>query len=228
MKKNPNIDMLEIVAQGLGALCDDVVFVGGSVTAFYLDDPAATDIRPTNDVDCVIELAARKDYHKLEAKLRALGFEHQIDSLICRWRFRGILVDVMTTDGTILGFTNQWYVDGIRDRAHVQLPSGREISIFTLPYFIASKFEAFKDRGGNNYRLSHDLEDIVTVLDGSANEDIFAKAPAKLLSYLKKEFSKFLKNDQFEESLYGHISRAGDAEGRVQRLMRILQQFCSP
>ncbi len=42
-----NINRLRIIAEGLGDLCHDVVFVGGSVTELYADDPAATDIRPT-------------------------------------------------------------------------------------------------------------------------------------------------------------------------------------
>lgn len=32
-----------------------VVFAGGSVAELYAEDPAATDIRPTMDVDCVIK-----------------------------------------------------------------------------------------------------------------------------------------------------------------------------
>lgn len=52
-----NINRLKIIAAGLGDLCRDVVFVGGSVAELYADDQAATDIRPTMDVDCVIECA---------------------------------------------------------------------------------------------------------------------------------------------------------------------------
>ena len=46
-----NIDMLQIVADGLGDLKDEIVFVGGAVAELYADDPASTDIRPTQDVD---------------------------------------------------------------------------------------------------------------------------------------------------------------------------------
>lgn len=52
-----NLNRLKVIADGLGELRHDVVFVGGSVAELYADDPAATDIRPTMDVDCVIELA---------------------------------------------------------------------------------------------------------------------------------------------------------------------------
>jgi len=35
------------VAQALGELCDEVVFVGGAMVSLYIDDPYAEDIRPT-------------------------------------------------------------------------------------------------------------------------------------------------------------------------------------
>ena len=54
--------MLELVAQGLKNLREEVVFVGGTTTAFYIDDPAAPDARPTNDVDCIVELASTGDF----------------------------------------------------------------------------------------------------------------------------------------------------------------------
>jgi len=53
-----NTEMLQTVANGLGDLIDEVVFVGGAVAELYADDPASSDIRPTQDVDCTIELSS--------------------------------------------------------------------------------------------------------------------------------------------------------------------------
>jgi hypothetical protein len=55
---NSNVAMLQTVAIGLEELKDEMVFVGGSVAELYASDPAASDIRPTLDVDCVIELSS--------------------------------------------------------------------------------------------------------------------------------------------------------------------------
>ena len=65
-----NLKRLRVIAEGLGELCRDVVFVGGSVAELYADDPAATDIRPTIDVDCVIELATYGSLQEFESLLR--------------------------------------------------------------------------------------------------------------------------------------------------------------
>jgi len=69
-----NVLMLQIVARGLGNLKDDMVFVGGAVAELYANNPAASHIRPTYDVDCVIELSSRIAHARLEEKLRAKKF----------------------------------------------------------------------------------------------------------------------------------------------------------
>ncbi|MBU0674360.1 MAG: hypothetical protein KJ950_06930, partial [Proteobacteria bacterium] len=40
------------------------------------------------------------------------------------------------------------------------------INLVTAPYFLAGKFAAFAGRGNGDYLMSHDMEDIVAVLDG--------------------------------------------------------------
>jgi hypothetical protein len=66
-----NILMLQTVANGLGELKDEMIFVGGAVAELYADNPAASEIRPTKDVDCVIEISSRLQFARLEKKLRA-------------------------------------------------------------------------------------------------------------------------------------------------------------
>jgi len=84
-----NIVMLQTVANGLGDLKDKMVFVGGAVAELYAGNPAASDIRPTLDVDCVIELRLKTAHAKLEDKLRAKGFVNDTSkgAPICRWLF---------------------------------------------------------------------------------------------------------------------------------------------
>lgn len=56
------IHMLDIVAKGLGQLLDRIVFVGGATMALYVDDPASSDPRPTEDVDCVVEMTSTQTF----------------------------------------------------------------------------------------------------------------------------------------------------------------------
>ena len=158
-----NIKMLQIVAKGLGELIDEFVFVGGSVTELYANDPASSDIRPTLDVDCVIELSSRMEHARLEERLRNKKFVNDTSkgAPICRWIYSGIKVDVMPTEENILGFKNQWYSGGADNKIPRILPDGTKIYVFPLEYYIASKLEAHHDRGGNDLRQSRDFEDII-------------------------------------------------------------------
>lgn len=61
--------MLAVVANGLGEMINEVVFVGGSVAELYANDPAASDIRSTLDVDCVVEISSRMKFTNIVYRL---------------------------------------------------------------------------------------------------------------------------------------------------------------
>lgn len=123
MTKSP-IEMIEIVSEGLGHLLDKVVFVGGAVTSLYYDDPAAQRIRPTKDVDFIIEISSNIEYNKLEEELRKIGFGHDMSqgAPICRKIYKNIIVDVMPHNLSILGFTNRWHSESIKKSEKTALP----------------------------------------------------------------------------------------------------------
>ena len=62
MRINSNIEKIEMVASGLGKLLPEIVFIGGAVVSLYTDDPAAIYIRPTKDVDCIIQFTSRIEF----------------------------------------------------------------------------------------------------------------------------------------------------------------------
>ena len=103
-----NLKRLPKVASVLGELYGCVVYVGGSVAELYVSDPAATDIRPTMDVDCVVELASYKSFNELSELLRKKGIQNDQSSgaPICRWIYQGETVDIMPDDEDIIGFSN--------------------------------------------------------------------------------------------------------------------------
>lgn len=173
----------------------------------------------------MIEVAVRTGYHKLEEKLRGLGFRHPVDedAPICRWEYRGILVDVMPLDGEVLGFSNRWYPEGFEHSTPAGLPDGQEIRIFTLPYLIASKLEAFKGRGHDDFMGSSDMEDIVTIIDGAENfQKQIELAPQSVRRYLQDSFRELLADGRFLDGLEGHLPPAA-GPGRVARARSVLK-----
>ena len=213
-----NLAMLTFVAEKLEDLCDDVVFLGGCTTALFINDPVSPDVRRTLDVDCIVDVISLNRYNNISKRLREKGFSQSIeDSVICRWRIGDIILDVMPTDEKILGFSNRWYQDAIRESKTVLLESGMNINIVLAPYFLATKLEAFKNRGDNDYLLSHDLEDIISIIDGRREiADEVLASPTNLKEYLSQTFSEILKKPQFHEALPGHLNYGAVTNERVK------------
>lgn len=164
--ENNNLERLLLIAEGLGELIHKVVFVGGSVAELYADDPAATDIRPTMDVDCVIDIDSYNELQSFERSLRLQHFVNDTESgVICRWRYKGEIVDIMPSDKNILGFTNQWYKPGIQQKIQYVINTNVSLNILPVLYYIATKIEAIKGRAGEDLRVSHDFEDLVYILN---------------------------------------------------------------
>ncbi len=89
-----------------------VVFLGGSVVSLLITETAFAGIRPTKDVDVIIETSNRSDFHHFEESLRKAGCHQILDDdppIICRWRINSVVVDVMPCDETILGFSNEGF-----------------------------------------------------------------------------------------------------------------------
>ncbi len=72
-------------------------------------------------------------------------------------------VDVMPVNEEVLGFSNPWYEEAIRDPAHIEISPEIRIRVARAPVFVAAKWAAYKDRGAHDPLASHDLEDIITV-----------------------------------------------------------------
>lgn len=219
-----NIEMLQIVAKGLGELRNEVVFVGGGVAELYADNPFLSDIRPSLDVDCVIEISSRLKYNELENLLRKMKFVNDTSkgAPICRWIYNDILVDIMPTDEKILGFSNIWYEAGIKNKISKVLSDGTNIFIFLPEYFLATKFEAHKNRGGKDLRQSHDFEDIIYLFDNvNALFNRIMNTDILLAEYLKRESQTLLNNSGLAEGIESALPYSADFD-RVELIEDII------
>ena len=222
-----NILMLQTVANGLGDLKDDMVFVGGAVAELYANIPELSDIRPTLDVDCVIELRSKTAHAKLEDDLRALGFANDTSkgAPICRWVYQDILVDVMPSDSDVLGFSNMWYDEGIENQISKTLPDGTEIFVFPPENYLVAKIEAHKGRGGSDLRQSHDFEDIIYIMDNCSKllKNI-ANANESVKAYLNEECSRLLKNEGLTEGIESALPY-GSEEEATEIIIELIQNI---
>jgi len=202
-----NIGVVAEVAKALKELKSQMVFVGGSVISLYTDDPAADEIRPTSDIDMTINIANYAEWAQMQERLSELEFypDPQGQS-ICSYKFQNIAIDIMPADDSSIGVSNIWYKPGFKYLQQIELPDGTSINILPSPYFLATKLEAFKDRGQNDFYGSHDFEDIIYLLDNRTTvvEEI-QSAEEDVKEYIKKELTAIKSHPQSEEILAMHI-----------------------
>lgn len=224
MSHHTNTVRIKAVAKALDNLKEKVVFVGGATISLYPDQPVF-EVRPTDDVDVIIEILNYSDRTGLEEKLRSIGFSHDIESgVICRYRIQGIVVDIMPTNDPSIGFTNIWYPEGFENAINYEIDERSVVKILSAPYFIATKLEAHKDRGQNDGRTSQDFEDIIYVLEN--REVIWEEinnSSENLKNYLLTEFRNLLKNPNIFEWIDCHVERGSPPASYF--IMEALEKF---
>lgn len=208
MLKNKTINMgvVKKVATALGELNDEVAYVGGATVSIYADDPIAEDVRPTKDVDIMLRIATFAELAALQDKLASRNIYPDPEANInCRFKYDDVLIDVMSTKEVGWAPSDPWFEPGFKSLMKYKLDDDVTIRVFTAPYFLATKFSAFHDRG-NDPRTSTDFEDIVYVLDSRLNiVDEIRNAPSNVRDYLTEQLKAFL-NDDMSESIACHLN----------------------
>jgi hypothetical protein len=217
------------VARKLGNLHARCFLTGGTSIPLYINTELAEPPRVTYDIDVVIEVSSGTEFRsQIETQLRVGGFEHDMTpgAPICRWRFASPLVDVMPVDEGVLGFSNPWYKAGLSSLMEARISDQCTWRILTPPFALASKFAAFWERGAADPRMSHNLEDIVTLLNGREQivEDVL-KAPRPCRDYLVECFGKILKEERLEDSIESHVFPDSLASERLMTVKRKIREF---
>jgi predicted nucleotidyltransferase len=223
---NPNLGLLTGMALAMGPLCEQVVFVGGCATGLLVDNTALMDVRPTEDVDAIVEVASLAAYHRVAAGLMERGFKQTLadNTPPFRWFWNRMQLDLVPLDEKVLGFANPWYRVGYEAALTVELADGLRVRHLSAPHFLATKFEAFKDRGKNDVYLSHDLEDIMTVMEGrTAVAQEMAAAHVAVRQHVGQSVAVLLAMPDFHNALPGLLSDPEREPTVKTRLAQIAQ-----
>lgn len=201
-----NREVISKIAIALGELNDQVVFVGGATIGLYINDPAADDVRPTKDVDISLAIDSLRVLESIRIDLIQKGFKQSPeDNVICRFRYEDIKVDVMSTKAVGWAPSNPWFSPGFFQRESFDI-NNQKIQILPLPYFLASKFSAYNDRGAKDPRSSHDFEDIIYVLDNRTDiVEQLAEVPDDVRPYLKDQLIKILDDRVLHEAILSNL-----------------------
>ena len=221
---------MRTVARRLEPLNIPYAFVGGAAVCLLVDDPELTEFRPTKDVDVIVAAATYGEFSALEQRLRALGFQHDTSAgaPICRWLVEGCRVDIMPIDSRTLGMGSRWFPEALRLSQPANLGAGCAAKVVTPALFLATKLDAFKDRGQGDYYVSHDLEDVITLVDGRASiVDEAAAAPSQVRTFLAASFAAMLERQDFLDAFPGHLSGMSGSRQRAPLVLERLRAIAA-
>lgn len=229
MKRAVDLKDVAMVARKLRALQSRFVFAGGSVVSLLLDNPEVSFIRPTGDVDVISEVTTRIRFTDLEELLRGLGFRHDTSegAPICRWIVEDTKVDVLPMRDPTGAFSDRWFETAFNTARPVGVLD-QEVLVVSAPSFIAMKIEAFNNRGDGDFMASHDIEDLLTIVDGreSLIREI-QEAPAPLRQFIVTSVADFLAHTRFIESLPGHLPPDSASQLRLPSLLARLREIAA-
>ena len=222
-----NVAMLMRAVDRLAPIRDRLVFLGGAVTELFITDPGVQGFRRTKDVDVVIDVVNLGEYaDTLREQLVQLGLREDVreGAPVCRWLLDDLIVDIMPTRGDILGFSCEWYQFAFDTAQTISLPNGTTIRLVTPACFLATKLTAFANRGRRNPMASHDLEDVIAVIDGRLEivGDV-ANAPADLRAAIATKFGELLTRPDAEEVVAAQLLPDAESQGRLPLVLERIE-----
>ena len=190
-------------------------FLGGSLLSLLVTDKTVDTIRVTKDIDVMMDIRSRKDYHEVDAMLERLGFRHDTreDAPICRWICEDVTVDVLPIHEDVLGWNSKWFDVALEESSEVRV-GDRIVRVVSAPFFVALKVEAFEERGKGDFISSTDFEDIICLFNGrEAVVDEIASSE-RLRGFLAGKFAAYLDRPECEDAVEGFVQTEDDPDLR--------------
>jgi hypothetical protein len=214
-----NLRMLEQAADHLGPLTREVAFLGGATVELWISDAAAPEFRPTADVDVIVEVVTTRDYYRFQNRVLEAGFLNDLESgVICRFKHPAsdLLLDVMPTEPSILGFENNWQREAFQHVQEISLPNGSGIDVVQPPYLLATKLEAFRTRGNRDFFGSRDFGDVVALIDGreELSEEV-EDSSEELQAYVAGQLRGLSSDPEFDRGLEGALPSSPESREAV-------------
>jgi hypothetical protein len=217
---HPSIQRIGRVAQALGKLVDEVVFIGGSIAPLLQTEPPFEGSRPTKDADGVIASSTYSDIEPLHKKLRALGFRQKPGETAHMhrwWSPDGDAFDLVPVGSHPGGSGQEWDGIALRNSVTVELGNGLIVRHASAPAFLALKWAAYIDRGAGDPYASHDMEDIIALV--ASRGTIVAEvreAPMEVRDFVVSQTSVLLDDERLPDIMAGHLNNAQAKAQTVQ------------
>ena len=214
------IEAIARLSDALDGAPFNFAFLGGSVLSLLVTDKTVDAIRVTKDVDIMVDVKNRREFHEAERMLESRGFKHDTreGAPICRWIYNGVTVDILPIREEVLGWRSKWFGEALA-AAKTAYCGGRLVNIISTPYFVALKLEAFEERGRGDFLYSTDFEDVICLFNGrdSIVEEI--ATDGNLAEPLARKFAAYLKSPELEDAVDGFVQTETDPPTRKSTII---------
>jgi len=220
------------VAQAVQPLGFSFVFTGACVLPFLVEPEFVPGLRTTEDVDLIVQILARTQMAAVEGKLRTAGFRNDYwsdDAHRCKWAYHDIKVDVLSDRGHDKNSCpSEWFEYAAATAIDLELAPQVFIKHITATAFLATKLDAFSDRGKNDQYGSRDWGDIITLLDGrtTLSAEVIASPPV-VRDFIASTIRELILGKHLEESVPFHLAPESRVSQRHTRIITLLNQFAS-
>jgi len=206
----------------------DFAFLGGSVLSLLVNDPDVDAIRVTKDVDVIVDVRTRREFHREERELEERGFRHDTSegAPICRWIVDGISVDVLPVREEVLGWRSRWFEEALASAKTLEV-GGMPVRVISAPFFVALKLEAFEDRGDGDFMFSTDFEDVICLFNGRKGIVEEIASDADVGPGIAKKFSGYVSCGDLEDAVLGFVQSESDPERRFDAIMASFRKLAS-
>lgn len=163
----------------------------------------------------------------MRESLTRKGFRQAaVDNVICRFRLDDIKIDVMSTNEISWAPSNRWFKAGF-DKTQIIKLEDVIIKIMSVSYFLATKFEAYHNRGKSDPLGSPDFEDIIYILDNHLElPDEILNSPINVKKFLVTEFKTILNDTTLQEAILGNLNHLTQTE-RFRLILNKLKTILS-
>ncbi len=199
--RDSNIAMLRLVAESLGDMKQKVVFLGGTIIPFLLTRKVPLDLRPSRDVDFIVDFDSKQELYEFEDGLWEQGFKRVSTGAVSKWKIDDVSVDVLPA-GPVLDFNNKWCDEAMGHPRRVNIGNGMVVDMMPAHCFLGVKLTGFYRRGKDNYAGSFDIYDLLVIIAGrpEIEKEIQQEASLELREYLSRELRILSsKGDDFYE-----------------------------
>ncbi len=218
---SPTIDQSILTLQGrLADMPFNFAYLGGSILSLLVTDLTVDAIRVTKDIDVMVDIRTRRQFHEADALLEKAGFKHDTreGAPICRWIYKDVTVDILPIREDVLGWNSPWFEQALNAADEIEL-DGEKIRVVSAPYFTALKLEAFEDRGKGDFLASTDFEDVICLFNGREGIVEEIRGCEALRNHLARKFKGYLQASDLHDAVEGFVQTESNPDERKSRII---------